>query len=166
MRCGSGWNAFPLGANLLGPQNVCSTVLLGFYVCACVYACLCVCETEREEKSIFPYVSKDPRRLTVLVLPLSCCFGVFNPKIHTGVHFFNSSTTCNKGCPSLHHHQPPWITGFASIRAVLSWLKLYYWEIRERLGDGATDLPVGRAGELARIALGQPFAEQQKWLSV
>lgn len=79
---------------------------------------------------------------TVFESPPGSCVGVLNPKIHTSVHFLNSSTTCNKGCPPL----PPfystittttkrsWITGFAPIRALLSWLKLYYGEIRETWG--------------------------------
>lgn len=82
---------------------------------------------------------------------LLCHVGVFNPKIHTGVLCLNSSTNLQQkaAAPSAPLiHTPPWITGFSSIRAVLSWLKLYYQEIRESLGDGAMNSLAGQATEL------------------
>lgn len=109
------------------PENVCPTVLLGF----CVWD-VCVRETANS-KSI--HVIKDTHRYTLLE-------AVLNPENPHSSSFLE-----------LIHHL--WqslllrITGFASIRAVLSWLKLYYWEIRERLEEGATNLPAGQTAELA-----------------
>lgn len=90
------------------------TFLASKFVFHCALRLLCVFERGwGVGGSLYLYVKKDPRRYTALELPLRCCAGVFNPKIHTRVHFLNSSTTYNKGCPSLppslhhHHHQTP-----------------------------------------------------------
>lgn len=125
MRCGSSWNAFPLGANLIGLEmNVCSLRL----------------RVQKGHTQIFSTFVTSYATSVCLIL-----------KSTLGSFAWTHPPTCNKRLllpPPPLIHTPPWITGFSSIRAVLSWLKLYYQEIRESLGDGAMNSLAGQATEL------------------
>lgn len=152
------------------PQNVCSSVLLGFHMWN-----VCVWQRQKEGegvKSLSSCMCKKTLGYRVLMSPPHLIDAGLVYLILKSTLGFISWThpppVTKAATPPIASSPPthPWITGFASIRAVLSWLKLYYREIRERLGDEAVNLPAGRAGELACVALGQPFPTQQKWVSV